>query len=272
MDDHGFYALAQISPAPERFEFVNFGVLLFLPAQRMMLSRFSSDPRRMRAVFGSGARDVLELGAESLQSRLEALVYAGAGVSELEAFARNRVNEVRLSGFLPVFIDDAAAVVDRLFAELVLPHVARAARRPRMARVLKEAFSDAAVLDLLQSSPPIIHDPQTGLKIKASFGYQNGAFNLIEGLRVDEDPAETAAQAGLRAIEGRVLRRLGEETGLARHLVVVGDFASGPSALYDDLADSLERDGVTLRRLDQLAPLYKDIRLQARLHGSGGTA
>jgi Protein of unknown function (DUF3037) len=272
MDDHGFYALAQISPAPERLEFVNFGVLLFLPAQRVLLSRFSSDPRRMRAVFGSGARDMLEIGAEGLKSRLDALVHAGAGVSELEAFARNRVNEVRLSGFLPVSLDDAAAVVDRLFAELVLPQVARATRRPRMARVLKEAFSDAAVLDLLQSSPPLIVDPQTGLKIKASFGYQNGAYNLIEGLKVDQDPAETAAQAGLRATEGRVLRRLYEETGTARHLVVVGDFAESSSALYDDLADSLERDGVTLRRLDQLAPLYDDIRLQARVHGTGDRA
>lgn len=272
MDDHGFYALAQISPAPERLEFVNFGVVLFLPAQGRLLTRFSSDPRRMRAVFGSGARDVLELGAEGLQSRLDALVRGGAGVSQLEVFARKRANEVRLSSFLPVFLDDVEAVVERLFAELVLPQVARTARRPRIASVLKEAFLDASVLDLLQSSPPHIHDPQTGLKIKASFGYQNGAFNLIEGLRVDEDPAETAAQAGLRAIEGRVLRRLGEETGIARHLVVVGDFAESPSALYDDLAGSLERDGVTLRRLDQLDALYDDIRLQARFHGKGGSA
>jgi hypothetical protein len=267
MDDHGFYALAQISSAPERLEFVNFGVLLFLPAQGRLISRFSSDPRRMRAVFGSGARDMLELGAEGLQSRLDALVRGGAGVSELEAFARNRANEIRLSSFLPVFLDDAEAVIDRLFAELVLPQAVRATRRPRMARILKEAFSGADVLGFLRYSPPPIVDPPTGIKIKASFGYQNGAYNLIDGLRVEADPAETAAQAGLRATEGRVLRRLYEETGTARHLIVVGDFSESSNALYDDLADSLDRDGVTLRRLDQLDPLYDDIRLQARLHG-----
>jgi hypothetical protein len=273
MDDHGFYALAQISPSPERLEFVNFGVLLFLPAQGVLLSRFSSDPRRMRAVFGSGARDTLELGAEGLKSRLGALVREGAGVPELEAFARNRANEIRLSSFLPVFLDDAEAVIDRLFAELVLPQAVRATRRPRMTQVLKSAFSDASVLSFLQVSPPTIVDPQTGLKIKASFGYQNGAFNLIDGMRVDAaDPAETAAQAGGRAAEGRILRRLYEETGIARHLIVVGDFSESPNALYDDLAGSLERDDVTLRRLDQLEPLYDDIRLQARLHGEVGNA
>lgn len=268
LDEYGYYALAQVSLVPERLEFVNFGVVLFLPRSRELLHRFSADPRRIKAHFGSGSKDLLELGIEGVKARLEILLKQDAGVDELNAFAAKRVNEFRLTQFQPVAVKDGILTVDALFSELVTIQRARSPRRPGMTRVLREVFVDAQVLGLLDKSPKAIWDPRTGLKIKASFGYQNGAFNLIDGLRVDEDPAETAARAGQRAAEGRVLKRLESETGVARHLIVVGDFAESPLALFDDLSDSLSRDGVTLRRLDQLEPLIADIKEQARLHAT----
>lgn len=263
----GSYALIQFSPVPERMEFLNVGVVLAVPDAGYIGVRFAKSHSRIDRFFKHPQSSFLQNAKEGLARRLSFEFGKSFEIGALESFAANRANELRISAFLPVAVAEPKIVLDRLFGELVGEDKIRH-RRPRMARVLKEAFVEARVFGFVEEKPEPFELPDLGISIKAPFGYQNGAYNLIDGMQFGPDPSEALEKAGKRALEGALLWKQSKIHGPQKRLVVVGDFSDKPESFYDAVGEQLEKNEVRLYRLDNIAPLVEDITQNASLHSN----
>lgn len=263
----GSYALIQFSPVPERMEFLNVGVVLAVPEAEFIGVRFAESHGRIDRFFKHPQSAFLQNAKEGLARRLAFEFAKSYDVEALELFAANRANELRVSPFLPVAAVDPQAVLNRLFNELVGEDKVQS-RRPRMARVLKEAFVKASVFGFVEEKPAPVELPELGISIKAPFGYQNGAYNLIDGMQFSPDPGEALEKAGKRALEGALLWKQSNIAGPQKRLVVVGDFSDKSEAFYEAVGEQLEKSHVRLYRLDNIAPLVEDISQNASLHSN----
>lgn len=261
----GSYALIQFSPVPERMEFLNIGVALAIPEIQFLRVRFASSHGRIDRYFRSSNPSFLEQAKEGLARRLQREFESGFQVAALEAFASKRANELRMAPFRPVAVDEPEALLERLFVELVGEDQVRR-QKPRMARVLKEAFVKASVYGLVEERPEPVELPELGVSIKAPFGYQNGAYNLIDGIQFGEDPSDALEKAGKMALEGAQLWKQSNAEGAPKRLVIVADFKNRPGAFYEVVGEQLDRSHVRLYRLDNLDPLVDDISNNASLH------
>ena len=262
----GSHALIQFSPVPERMEFLNVGVVLAVPECQFLGVRFAKSHSKLARYFGRSDARLLHMAQQSLESRLNAIFQSKGSIDALAEFAQKRANELRISPFLPASVVDPAAVLDRLFFELVGEDVPRK-RQPRVFRLLREAFVDARVDGLVEENPDPVELPDLGVSIKAQFGYQNGAYNLLDAMRFGSDRDAAMKEAGKRALQGNALWKLSQRSDLKRQLCVVADFGNQPQALFDFVGDQLDQNHVRLYRLDQLSPLVEDIKSNADLHG-----
>lgn len=263
----GSYALVQFSPVPERMEFLNVGVVLAVPEAEFIGVRFAESHGRIDRFFKHPQSSFLQHAKEGLARRLSFEFARNHEIEALESFAAKRANELRVSAFLPIAVAEPQIVLDRLFHELVGEDKVYN-RRPRMARVLKEAFVKASVFGLVEEKPEPVELPELGISIKAPFGYQNGAYNLIDGMQFGVDPGEALEKAGKRALEGALLWKQSKIDGPLKRLVVVGDFSDKPDSFYEAVGEQLEKSHVRLYRLDNIGPLVEDITQNASLHSS----
>ncbi len=264
----GSYALIQFSPVPERMEFLNVGVVLAVPELRFLDVRFANAHSRIDRFFKHPKNSYLNSAKESLGNRLRMSFERNFSLDDLEAFAAKRANELRISPFLPVAVSDPDAVLDSLFLELVGEDRPRVSR-PRMHRVLKEAFERENVERLLDQKPSAVDLPDLGISIKAPYGYQNGAYNFIDGMHFGADRNEAMKEAGKRALEGNALAKLSDHSDKKMRLSVVADFSEQPQSFYDAVGEQLEINNVRLYRLDKLSPLLEDIKKNSEIHGIG---
>lgn len=263
--DSGFYSLIQFSPLPERMEFLNVGVLLVVPELGFVKVRFLESHVRLDRFFRKPAGAFIDALKVGLPIRLE-LEFERHGIDGITSYASKRANDVRLTPLLPVAVAAPQETLDHLFDELVGRHTAKP-RRLRIRTRLRNAFQQARILELVDDKPHRIELPEAGIEISAPFGYQNGAFNLIDGMSLSGDRKEATKEAGQRAFEGRALAKHYRGRLDQKRLVIVGDFLGQPTAFYDAVAEQLEESNVRLYRLDNLNPLVDDIKVNALRHG-----
>jgi hypothetical protein len=101
--------------------------------------------------------------------------------------------------------------------------------------------------------------------IDAPYAYKNGAYNLIDAVRLGAS-ADALAQASKRAIEGQWLRRHSKNSSSPSQLIVVGDLSQQPSAFVHAVDEMMKQHEVKFYELDNVEPLIEDIRKQARAH------
>jgi len=198
-----YYSIVQFSPRPERFEFINVGVLVFERRQKRIYSKLTSDFGRVKKFFGDASPSFLKLALEDFSDRVEYEFVRRDFVFSSEEFNSKRAGMFQITPVLPVSGRDASEVAAEIYADLVEATV----KQPRAERVstrLTEAFKDAGVLSLLQRRPKAVHIQKWGVSIKADYGYQNGVFNLIDSARFDNSE-RGLAEAGKRVLEGRAL-------------------------------------------------------------------
>jgi hypothetical protein len=248
-------------------EFLNVGVVLAVPEAEFIGVRFAESHGRIDRFFQHSQSSFLQHAKQGLARRLALEFSKGFQIEALESFAAKRANELRVSPFLPIAVDEPQIALDRLFYELVGEDKVHN-RRPRMARVLKEAFVKASIFGLVEEKPDPVELPELGISIKAPFGYQNGAYNLIDGMQFSADPGEALEKAGKRALEGALLWKQSQRDGPQKRLVVVGDFSGKPNSFYDAVGEQLEKSHVRLYRLDHIGPLVEDITQNASLHSN----
>ena len=100
----------------------------------------------------------------------------------------------------------------------------------------------------------------------APFGYQNGAYNLVDAVRFAAKQDEAMKAAGKRALEGGLLWKHSPSSGGRKRLVLVADFGDHPLEFTNAVGEQLEQNDVTLYRFGELAPLFDEIRLNANFH------
>ncbi len=259
----GKYALVQYCPVPERLEFLNIGLVLSVPEIGALKVRFYRGHSRLDRMFGRQSKSYLDALKDSFAVRLSEELSRrpeGAGFDE---FVQKRANDIRVSRLLPLLVSDVDADFERLFNELV-GEDDRAQREPRMRKKLREAFIKHRVEGLLDN-PAEVDLPEYGLKINVPYGYQNGCYNLIDGMRLSANINDGLREAGKRSMEGGLIWKH-FEGGQCKRLVVVGDFSQQSNAFYNAVCDQFEEANVRLHRLDDMRPLLNDIIDNADLH------
>ncbi len=121
MSEVAYYSIAQIARKPERMEFLNFGIVLFVPSEERPLSLMAAPTTGMLSVFlWPDAIDRIQTARDWLMGRIHELSANGPTLDSLNAFAATRVGDVRLTPFLPVAMpDDAYTLGRQLMQELV---------------------------------------------------------------------------------------------------------------------------------------------------------
>ena len=120
---------------------------------------------------------------------------------------------------------------------------------------------------MLDPKPAVVNLPE-GISVQTPFAYQNGAYNMIDGLQLNRDPKAAMREVGLRAFEGA---RLWKHTANSDHptrLVAVADVGEQSEEFYEAVQEELFRNDVRLYRLDQLDPLIDDIEANSAAHGA----
>lgn len=261
----GRYALVQFCPVPERMEYLNVGLVLVVPELAFVSIRMARGYSRIERVFGKQQRAYLDAVKASFESRLREELDRSSDASGLGEFAQKRANDIRLSPLRSVSISDPKSDFANLFAELVGeddPQV----REPRVRRRLREAFSAGKVEQFLDN-PDEVALPEYGLRINVPFGYQNGCYNLIDGMRLSDSASDGLREAGKRAMEGGLLWKHFEQSDACKRLIVVGDFSKQSSGFYNAVKDQFAESNVGLYRFDDLRPLFSDIEKNAAEHG-----
>lgn len=250
------YSIVQYSPRPERFEFINVGVLVFDRRSGTVIFRHSSDFSRAKKLFGDASPAFLRMAiadfADQVGHEFRRLKFE---MSTLE-FNSKRAGIFQITPILPVLGPNALEVLDRLLLELVEDHP-KNQKAERVSTRLTRAFQDAGVIPLLQRRPKAVHIPKWGVSVKADYGYQNGVFNLIDSARFDESE-RGLAEAGKRVLEGKALA----ET-LHHRLVVVADFGQQSNSFIADLKDEFDKASAKLFTLDEVHLLASEIRRTA---------
>jgi Protein of unknown function (DUF3037) len=252
----GLYGLIQFSPAPERLEFINIGALLVDVDRRFFGVRFSQNIRRLDRVFGPQSKPYLEALKAGLANRLKAELGSEWNLERLKSFIGSRANSVRISKLLPIVVDDPNADLDELFVTLVgdqevIP------RQPKVASELRKKFAQAGVEKLLEKPAPI-ELPQ-GVTIEVPWAYRNGAYNLIEPVRLGGPASEALAQASKRAVEGKWLREFTTEA--PKRLVVVGEVTGQELSFVRAISEMMADHDVRFFDIEDIDPLLRDIKL-----------
>lgn len=265
MDRHaGRYALVQFCPVAERLEFLNVGLVLMVPELNFVGVRMSKGQARVERAFGRQSKFELEAWKAAFASRLQLEFSRSADPDSVELFTRKRANALRLSPAMSLVVDDPKQALERLFLQLVGDEQPTP-REPRIRRKLKEAFSKLGVSHYLDEPDPL-ELQEYGVRIDAPFGYQNGCYNLIDGMRLSPNTSDSLREAGKRAMEGNLLWKHFEQSAAQKRLIVVGDFKNQSNAFFNAVSDQMKQSQVRLHRLDDISPLVRDIEENGRLH------
>ncbi len=265
MEHHqGSYALVQFCPVPERLEFLNIGLALVVPSLNSIQVRFARGSSRIDRLFGKQSKAYLDAIKGSFEVRLRDELKRSIYESSFDKFVQRRANDIRVSRLLPIQIQDSAIDFNRLFDELVGDDDP-VMREPRMRRKLREAFVANKVEQFLDR-PSDVDLPEYGLKVSVPYGYQNGCYNLIDGMRIPSNINDGLREAGKRSMEGGLIWKHFEK-GACKRLVVVGDFAQQANEFYQAVKEQFEGSKVRLHRLDDMRPLLNDILENAEEHG-----
>jgi hypothetical protein len=151
---NALYGLIQFSAAPERFEFVNIGVLLLDEKRRYFGLRFAQSAKRLDRMFGRQQRPYLSALKQGIGNRLRAELGSEWNIDRLQAFVRSRANDVRISKLQPILVDDPDADLDELFRSLVNDEEA-IPRLPKVAIELGKRLKLAGVAKLVEKPKPI---------------------------------------------------------------------------------------------------------------------
>src|SRR6185312_1194174 len=151
----GFYSIIQFSPFPDRFEFINIGVVLVAPERKFVGIRFSKGSRRVEKLFGKQKQGVyLASLKEAISNRLRIELSRDLSHSHFERFVESRANDIRFSKPLPMLINEPNADLDELFESLV-GEAEIAQRGPKVVTKFRRELEAAGITHLLERPEPV---------------------------------------------------------------------------------------------------------------------
>lgn len=261
----GYYSLIQYCPDESRLEAINIGVVLFCPELKFLKARWSETSRaRVRKALGNQDWHFFENQKVAVNHRLSDPEH----FDDRESFARyaeTRANAIRLSTPRPLKTVAPEKTVNDLFNRLV-GESRQIQRAPRVARKLTQVLADQGILPLVKSNVEV-SITKLGKTLKASYGYQNGRFNLVQpeqfGLSNDDQVFQKASRL---AVEGKFIFDDGDPKLGESRLIVVGQFKSTQAEARKHVEEIFRKNDVGMYTFDHLDPLLADIRTNAEKH------
>lgn len=260
-DRQGFYSVIQYSPAPDRFEFVNIGVVVFAPTGEVRV-RVEPDIRRIEKVFGRQDRQHIRMLRDSIQNRIKADFPSRWDRYSIERFIDLRSGMVQMSRPLPFLVKNPEQDLAALFDEMV-KQSPKQSRSSKAASVLRRQLDQAGVLDLVVERPEAVQLPQS-VEVKAPFAYQNGAYNYIDPVRLEGETNDAFKEAASRAVKGQWLEKASSSK---KKLIVVGDLSAQPQSFAGAIHELMRGHRVSFFDMDNLDLLIADIKQAAEDHG-----
>lgn len=260
-DKQGYFSIIQYSEHPERAEYINIGVVLFAMEAPYVLCKFGERPKRIKSAFNVNPGVHFDLLQNSLKSRLQSEFREGWKRENIDRFISQRSGKIRLFPLRSILINDARTDLNNVFSDLV-GEVRSKPRKQRANVKLASKLKEYGVDGLLERPSPVLLSG--GIKIEAPFGYQNGAFNLLQGLSLGDEPDKALSKASPHMIEGNLLF---SQTLHEKRLVVVADDAEMHDESFISLLSSqMEQHKVRFYTMADLQPLVSDIRMNYALH------
>lgn len=254
MGQSASYSIIQYSLHPERFEFINVGVVIFDPYKKRVLDKTGPDFGRIRKVFGSAQKSFLDLALKGFVDRIRHEYSPEAHIDKMHGFIEKRVNAFRMTPIMPVINENLDYELDALFSGFVAEPKFKI-KSERVDIKLKNKLTSAGVIDLLDKKPKAVKLDRYGINIQAQYGFKNGVYNLIEAVRFDMSE-DGLAKVGKLTLEGKAL----SET-IDKRLMVVGQFNDSSNEFFDAAYEDLASARVKLFRLDSDIPeLAREIR------------
>lgn len=252
-----YYSIIQFSPFPERFEYVNAGVVVFEGRQGRVAVKLADDFSRVKRFFGEINATFLSGALHDFSERV-ALHFSRSSIANawIDDFNAKRADLFRLTPLNAVAGKHVDDVAEKLFSELVAWH-SHSKKIERINTLLTSAFREAGVLSLLDKRPEPVRIEQYGVSLQADYGYKNGQYNFIDAARFDS-PQRSLAEAGKRILEGKALSEM-----LGKRLIVVGEFGTQPDRYVENLRNDFESVGARLFRLEEVDELSLEIRRTA---------
>jgi hypothetical protein len=263
----GYYSLIQYCPDESRLETLNVGVALFCPVLRTVRVRFAENPHiRIKRIFKPLDRGPLEGYINAVKERLERGGEEFQARDDFARFAATRSNAIVLTvpRFVKVYDLDETAL--SLFNRLV-GESQQTKRAHKVTGKFGRILRTEGVLQLVMRNVEVAI-PQLGKTLRASYGYQNGRFNLIQpeqfGLSDDEQVIQKASRV---AVEGGFLRDDPDPELGKLQLVVVAEFRHDQIEAPARVRAIFEKNDVKMYNFNELDPLINDIKLNAQRHG-----
>jgi hypothetical protein len=265
----GYYSLIQYCPDQSRLEAINLGIVVFCPELHVLKARWLTNARpRVRKMFVEQDWRFLDNQINALDSRLS-IEPTFAGRDEFVRFSETRANSLQLTAPRPVKVQEPIQVLDTLFNDLVGEKIAK----PRAAKVagrLTRALKSNGLLSVVRPNVEV-EIPHLRRTLKASYGYQNGRYNLIQpeqfGLSDEEHVIEKASRV---AVAGKFLYEGRDEKLGQLQLVVVGAFKANQQETRRVVGEIFSNNRVNLYTFEQLDPLLADIKANAPKNTSDG--
>lgn len=259
---NGFYSVIQFSARPSSFEYVNAGVVIAVPDRRSIRISLSNNAQRVKRLFDFQNGHDFKNMAKAFASRIDHEFRIEPSLRHLDYFSQSRANLFRLTPFLPIVVYDIDEDVNRLYREIMGEEMPQK-RQPSIKRKLELTFRNFDVERFLDIDPDPVVVPGLKQPVRADFGYQNGHYNLIDGvsfLRAGNE-FDIFSKA---VMEAQLIKDFSDSK-----FIVVAEIPNSRDDLLFRLQDRLDRVGARVFKFDQLEPLVNDISAQARLHLRG---
>jgi Protein of unknown function (DUF3037) len=257
----GQYSLIQYAENPERLEFVNIGVVIFVPFGKGVYSKFSDSPRRVNKAFGVSLGVHYKVLIQSFESRIRNDFEDSAQHSKLEYFASNRSGKIRLSPLRSMLVKEPESALEDLYNSLV-NDVDVSPKRKRVDYKLRDLFRFEKIEQLLDRPEKI---QIKHFSLQPDYGYQNGSYNYIKAVSLHGEPNEALHKISEYAIKGRLIAA--DEPLLHRKkLIVVGDGSDQKPSVVEDIGSVLMNHEVEFYSLDNASSLLEDIKKNAAIH------
>lgn len=256
----GYYSLIQYCPDAAREEAANVGVVLFCPEVEYLEARTALGNDRIRRFFQPAEPDweQINLMKRSIERRLRVDRDQFRDLAALERFAATRANSMRLTKPKAIAVEEPAAVLDRLFKQMVGGRVRHGKAKVRS--ILERSLATDDLAPFVRRDLTVML-PVFQREVKVPFGFQNGRFNLIQS--TDFEKSQTTRilqQAGQYAVEGDLFHRHRDETLGEVKLIVVGRFPGDRKedvAAVREVLNANHTDLYTTQELPKLVELIR---------------
>lgn len=264
--EKGYYSILQYCPDQSRLEAVNIGLVLFCPAINLLKSRWMvTRHSRIKKVFGEQDWVFIENHIDAVGERLVS-PSTFKGRDEFVRYSETRSNALRLTQPRAVQVgNDPERTLNGMF-DILVGEVRRVQRAPKMGQALRKAFSDSNVLGLVNENIQV-KIPKLNKTLKASYGYQNGRYNLVQPEQFAlADIEQVFDKASRVATEGRFIFDERDHKLGPMRLVVVGKFRAGEFGAREIVQEIFEKNQVTLYDFGAMEPLIQDIKKNSAKH------